>query len=81
MVYIQVYIPDKNRNYDFKISSSITVIMLKSLIIEAVYNVRYDEEFIKKAYLFMNFYTEKMLKDNMKISDYAIHNGEKFLLV
>lgn len=81
MVYIQVFIPEKNRIYDFKISTQLNIATLKSLILEAVYNVKYDNEFIRENYLFLSFNDNKKLEDDLTIDDYAIHNGEKFLLI
>ncbi len=81
MIYIQVYVPDKNKTYDFKISDQVSVLILKSLILEAVYNLKYDIEFIKMNYLLLKFHDNKKLEDTFIMEDYAIHNGEKFLLI
>lgn len=81
MVYIQVFIPDKNKIYDFKVSVNIDIVTLKSLILESVYNVEYDKEFLKNNYLLFNYYDNEKLQDDLIVEDYAIHNGEKFLLI
>ena len=81
MVYIQVYIPEKNNIYDFKISASINVCMLKKLIIESIYDISYDEEFIRKNYLFISLNDYKKLDNCLTISDYSVYDGEKFILV
>lgn len=81
MVYIQVFIPDKNKTYDFKISTDINIATLKSLILESIYGFEYEEEFLKNNYLLFNYYDNEKLQDDLTINDYAIHNGEKFLLI
>lgn len=81
MVCIQVYVPDKNNVYDFRVSTQISIVTLKSLIVEAVYNLKYDTDFIRKNYLFLKFHDNKKLEDSFLVEDYAIHNGEKFLLI
>ena len=67
MVYISVYIPEKNLIYDFKVSTRVKIYMLKGLILEAVYGTNYDDDFVKENYLLL--------------SDYSIYDGEKFLLI
>lgn len=81
MIYIQVHIPDKNTSYDFKISSKISVLKLKKLILEAVYDIVYDDEFVGINYLFLRLLDSKKLENFSTISDYAVYDGEKFLLV
>lgn len=81
MVYIQVFIPDKNKIYDFKVSVNINIVTLKSLILESIYGLEYDEEFLKNNYLLFSYYENEKLQDDLTIEDYAIHNGEKFLLI
>lgn len=81
MVYIQVWIPYKNKTYDFKVPTSIDVATLKSLIIEAVYEQRYDYEFVRDSYMLFDYYDSKRLQNDILLKEYAIHNGEKFLLI
>lgn len=81
MVCIQVYVPEKNDFYDFRVSTQIKIITLKSLIIEAVYNFKYDADFVRQNYLFLKLNDNKKLEDSFLLEDYAIHNGEKFLLI
>lgn len=81
MIYIQVYIPDKNIFVDYKVSSKITICTLKSLIVESMYNIRYDINFIKSNYTLMDFNNRKRLKDDLKLQNYSVYNGYKFLLI
>lgn len=81
MVYIQVWIPYKNKTYDFKVPTSIDVATLKSLILEAVYEQRYDYEFVRDSYMLFDYYDSKRLQNDILLKEYAIHNGEKFLLI
>lgn len=80
MVYIRVYIPERNQTYDFKVSTRLKIYALKGLIFEAVYGIKYDECTIEKS-LFMDFNDKKVLNDQLYIRDYSIYNGEKFLLI
>ncbi len=81
MVYIQIYIPDRNRVYDFKVSTQINILTLKSLVVEAVYNLKYEKDDIRQNYLLLDFKEHKRLNDDLTIEDYSIYNGEKFLLI
>ncbi len=80
MVYIQVYIPEKNQTYDFRVSNGLKIYKLKGLIFEAIYDINYDDYVVEK-YLFMDFNNKKVLDDQLYISDYSIYDGEKFLLI
>lgn len=81
MLYIQVYIPDKNSIYDFRVSSQMSISILKNLILESIYNVKYDKDFVDSNFLFLNFYSKEVLDNNLNICDYGIYNGEKFILI
>lgn len=81
MVYIQVYIPDKGEYMDFRIDSKLNIATLKGLIIECVYNIRYDEDFVKSNYILIDFYSRKRLIDDLTLDDYAIYNGYRLLLI
>lgn len=81
MIYIQVYVPDKNRFFDYKVSRKINICNLKSLIVESIYNVKCDDEFIKCNYVLMDFNCRKRLKDDVNLYNYPIYNGYKFLLI
>ena len=81
MIYIQVYVPDKNKVYDFRVPIKITIASLKNLVLEAVYDIGYDYDFVKDKFLFINFYNREILDNKLCIKDYSVHDGEKFVLI
>lgn len=81
MVYLQVYVPDKNRFFDYKVSRKINICNLKSLIVESIYNIKCDDEFIRNNYSLIDFNCRKRLKDDINLCNYSIYNGYKFLLI
>lgn len=81
MVYIQVYIPDKGEYIDFRVDCKSSICTLKSLIIECVYNIRYDDEVIKSNYMLMDFHSGKKLRDDLTLDEYNIYNGYRLLLI
>ncbi len=81
MVYIQVYIVDKGEFIDFRTSKGISILNLKSLILECIYNIKYDDEFIKDNYLLIDYVSKNKLGDMKTLFDYGIYDGYRLLLV
>ena len=66
-----VYVPDKNRFFDYKVSRKINICNLKSLIVESIYNVKCNcnKTYHNKSFYFINHLTSK---NKIKIFIYYI---------
>lgn len=80
-IYLQIYVPSKNRTFDIKASKSLMLYQLKSMIYDVI-SSEIDVELLEKSEpTLCDKQSGIIFNINMSIAELGLRNGSQLMLI